>query len=405
MLGATALYAGYVIKEAGGLSAITDGVQELFSSPASLISGDQVLAMTPDQASGVTGPLLAVFALQWLIQLNSDGTGFLAQRTMACRSDRDAKMASVVFTFTQILLRSLLWLPIALGLLVIFPPQNMQSEMFQALREATFVRGMDELLPPGVKGIMLTGMLAALASTVDTHLNWGSSYWTNDIYKRIVCEIWLKKEPSQKSLVWVARGANLLVLIIAMMIGTQLTSINAAWQISLLLGAGVGIVLIMRWVWWRMTSWGEISAIAASMILSPIVFFGIEDQAFRLLLVAGGSTLVSLLVVLIGGPEKEEGLINFYRKVRPPGFWGKIADKVQPGLAASARKELWQKLTTMVICGVSLFSLLVGFGSWLIGSPPPQWVPSSALWIGFCLLVGVVLIPVWWKMGFKDSEG
>ena len=129
--------------------------------------------------------MLLLFGLQWLIQINADGTGYLAQRSMACRSDADARTAAVVFTFTQVLLRSLLWIPLGLGLLVLFPPDPDLAPgagLLQADREATYVRGMAELLPAGVKGLMLTGMLAALASTVDTHLNWGASYWTNDLY-------------------------------------------------------------------------------------------------------------------------------------------------------------------------------------------------------------------------------
>jgi len=102
---------------------------------------------------------------------------------MACRSDLDAKRATVVFTVAQIFLRSLVWIPIGLGLLVLLPSDpGLGETALISEREASFVRGIVELLPVGVKGLMLTGMLAALASTVDTHLNWGSSYWSNDIY-------------------------------------------------------------------------------------------------------------------------------------------------------------------------------------------------------------------------------
>ena len=113
---------------------------------------------------------------------------------------------------------------------------------------------------------MLAAMLAALASTIDTHLNWGASYWTNDLYHRFYCEAWRGRVPSQASLVWVARVASLLILLLALAIMTQLGSIRTAWQVSLLLGGGMGVLLVLRWFWWRITAWGEIAAVAAAVL-------------------------------------------------------------------------------------------------------------------------------------------
>jgi Na+/proline symporter len=162
---------------------------------------------------------------------------------------------ALVFTYAQVLVRSLIWLPIALGLLVLFPPQlALDAGAYVAEREFTFVRGIAEVLPVGVIGLMLTGMIAALASTVDTHLNWGASYWANDIYKRFICG-WRGVEPSGRSLVWVARLSNVLILAIALAVMARLDSIKLAWELSLLLGAGVGVVLVLRWLWWRITAW------------------------------------------------------------------------------------------------------------------------------------------------------
>ena len=154
-----------VVREVGGLGAMTTRVYDMFASggPGG-IRPDEILAFTPDRGKGVTATVLSLLGLLWLINAYSDGTGYLAQRSMACRTDRDATTAAVVFTFTQILVRSLLWLPLGIGLLVLFPPEpGLPPELLQADREATYVRGMVELLPPGLMGLMLTGMLAALA--------------------------------------------------------------------------------------------------------------------------------------------------------------------------------------------------------------------------------------------------
>ena len=401
----TLAFTTFVVREAGGLGAMTDRVYEIYAGggPGGILP-DQILAFTPGRGKDVTLTVLSLLGLLWLINSVSDGTGYLAQRAMACRSDRDAKTAAVVFTFTQVLVRSLLWLPLGIGLLVLFPPApGLAPDLMQGDREATYVRGMAELLPPGVMGLMLTGMLAALASTVDTHLNWGASYWTNDIYKRFICQAWLKTEPSGRALVWVARLANLLILVIALAIMTQLTSINQAWQISLLFGAGLGVVQVLRWVWWRMNAWAEIAAMLVSSVVAPFLILYLDDdqQALRLLLVATVATTVALAAVWIKGPEDQARLTAFYQRVRPVGFWGPVARAAGAGEDAGARR-LWRLLGAMATCSLSVFCLLVGIGTWLVGSPPPVWLPSRPVWIGGLLLAGLLLCPVWYRLGYGE---
>ena len=253
-------------------------------------------------------------------------------------------------------------------------------------------------------GLMLTGMLAALASTVDTHLNWGASYWTNDIYKRFVCEAWRKTTPSGGALVWVARGANVLILVIALAIMTQLTSINQAWQTTLLFGAGLGVILVLRWIWWRVNAWAEIAAMVVSSVAAPVLMVALDDdhQALRLLIVATVSTAAALAAVWIKGPEDAEHLRTFYERVRPVGFWGPVARASGTDEAAGPR-QLWRTLDATVLCALSVFSWLVGAGTWLIGSPTPMWLPSRPIWIGALLLFGLVLCPIWYRLGYVNT--
>ena len=399
----TLAFTTFVVSEAGGLAAMTAKVHEAFAGggPGGILP-DEILAFTPGHGKDVTFSVLSLLGLLWLINSVSDGSGYLAQRVMACRSDRDARTAAVVFTYAQVLVRSLLWLPLGVGLLVLFPPDPaLAPELVQADREATYVRGMAELLPPGVAGLMLTGMLAALASTVDTHLNWGASYWTNDIYKRFICQAWLKREPSGRALVWVARAASVLTLVIAMAIMTQLTSINQAWQINLLFGAGLGVVLVLRWIWWRMNAWAEIAAMVVASAVAPllIVYLGDDQQPLRLLLAATASTLAALMAVWIQGPEDRARLVAFYRRVRPVGFWGPIAAELGERRDLGPRR-LARALGAVALCSVTLFAALVGIGSWLVGSPPPVWLPSAPLWIGGLLVTALALCPLWYRLGF-----
>ncbi|HSF09731.1 MAG TPA: sodium:solute symporter family protein, partial [Nitrospirales bacterium] len=323
---ASGAFAWVVVDHVGGLASLTQHIQQQFSVAVGYpLTGNEILAFTPFGARDATMMVLLVYGFQWLLQMNADGTGYLAQRSMACRSDHDARVAAVVFTVAQVVLRSLIWLPLALGLLVIFPPPpEMIGPQFIADREFTFVQGIHELLPPGIKGLMVVGMLAALASTVDTHLNWGASYWTNDIYRRFICEGWLKREPSQRALVWVARASNLLILLIALCILPWLSSIQTAWQISLLLGAGMGVVLVLRWIWWRITAWGELACIAASVLMAPLLLWALpgQQEEMRLLIMGLGAGAIGVAASWFTGPEDLDRLETFYRRARPPGFWG-----------------------------------------------------------------------------------
>ena len=402
-LGASLGFAWVVVDHVGGLEALTQRIQEQFTASAGFpLTGNELLAFTPSGAKDVTMFVLLVYAFQWLLQMNADGTGYLAQRSMACRTDHDARVAAVVFTVVQVLVRSLIWLPLALGLLVIFPP--LPGSMDMVGREFTFIQGMDELLPAGLKGLMLVGMLAALASTIDTHLNWGASYWTNDVYRRFICQFWLKQAPSNRALVWVARGSNLLILGMALCILPFLSSIQEAWQVSLLLGAGMGMLLVLRWIWWRISAWGELACIITSVMMAPLLLWGMPDQeALRLLMMGLGSGIIGIVVSLLTGSEDLDRLETFYQRAKPPGFWGPIERRIHLDKGGGAQR-FWRAMWATALATLSIFCLLTGLGSWLVGSPSPSWIPWREGWIVGLLLVGMLLCPMWIKLGFPQSE-
>lgn len=390
---ATLAYAAIVVHMVGGLGALPDALAAHYG--ASWTS--ETLAFTPTGARDAGWAVLGAIAIQWIAQVNADGTGYLAQRTMACRSDRDARDAALVFTVAQVLLRSLPWIAIGLSLLVLVPiPPAGMSALDVGAREATFVEGMERYLPPGVKGLMLTGMLAALASTLDTHLNWGASYWANDIYRRLVCGVWLRREPSPRALVWVARFSNLLVLVIALAILTRIESIQSAWKLSLLFGAGMGGPLVLRWLWWRITSGGELAAIVASSLLAPALLHVVDADGERMLLMAVAATGIAVAVSLLGPAEPREQLQRFYRRVRPPGFWGPIAaecgDAPRAAVGALARG-----LTATGGAALAVFCALVGLGTLLFGSPAPSWFPWRGPWCAGLLAASALLTAWLWR--------
>jgi Na+/proline symporter len=456
---ATGAFAYMVIREVGGLGAMQAGIQQKFGDgqgPGG-ISASEILAFTPSRAREASLALLVVYASQWFFQINADGTGYLAQRAMACRSPRDARVAALTLTTVQIFVRSLLWLPIGLGLLLIIPtdlgdgpeganpvaaqdrqepgaedveprpvaePKEAASpapddgdedharQRIKEDREFAYVEGFKALLPPGLLGLMLTGMLAALASTVDTHLNWGASYWTNDIYKRFLSRHLFRRDPDPRELVWVARGSNVAILLISLAIMSQLPSIRDAWQASLLLGAGIGPLLVLRWLWYRINAWGEIAATLASLLLAvPLLLLVRSDdpelqawiEAVRMLIMAVVASGIGIGTALLVGPEEEEGLGEFYRRTRPPGFWGPIAE-ANGGDPEADRKRLYRGIGAVIAAALSIFSMLVGVGSLICGSPPPTWLPIRWLWLTLCIVVGVGLVPAWIWLGFSEPS-
>ena len=398
----TLAYAWFVIDAAGGLSGLTDRIVELYG----IEQASKMLSFAPPaNASDALMPFLVIIGLQWFFQMNSDGTGYLAQRSMACPTDRDARMAGLVFTWLQILLRSLFWMAIAIGLLVLYPftPAEMEGAGFTAGREALFVQGIEELLPPGVRGLMLVGLLAALASTVDTHLNWGASYWSNDVYAGVVAPHMLKRKPKDRELVLVARLSNVLILVIAMIIMANLGSIQTAWFISLLFGAGMGSVLVLRWLWERINLYSELTAMGVSLITAPLLLYYLgtdpEGEWIRLGIMALVTTSAAILVTFITPATDDATLKRFYRRVRPFGFWGHAAALNNVGGDVSV-KALGRRLYAVAATAISLFTLLVGIGRLLFPAPESSPVIS---WI--CIATGLALIPLWLRMALsKDFD-
>jgi Na+/proline symporter len=306
---------------------------------------------------------------------------------MACTDDREARRAAVWFAFLQIVLRSWLWVPLALALLVLFPPAGATLDSVAA-REATFVRGMD-LLPPGLLGVMLTGMLAALASTLDTHLNWGSSYLSNDLYGRIWCEELRGRSASGRTQVWVARGGNVLLVTIGAAWIPLLGSIQEAWKATLVLGAGIGVVTVLRWLWWRITAWGELAALAASFAFAPFALAYLESEVGQMLGGAAIGIAAGVGVSLLGPATDTDTLRRFAQRVRPPGFWGAWSDH--------SPRALRRALVDTAAASTSLFAFLLA--GLRVLAPHPEG--SSLLGTLGLFALGAAALALWLP-GLRD---
>jgi Na+/proline symporter len=246
---------------------------------------------------------------------------------------------------------------------------------------------------------MLTGLLAALASTVDTHLNWGASYWSNDLYDRLVCRAWLKRTPGNRELVWVARWSNVLILVLALIIMSQLGSIQQGWKLSLLLGAGTGSVLVLRWLWERINLYSELAAIVVALIASGLLlhFFPEPDQEWlRLALMALLSTVAAVGVTFVTPPTDAHVLAAFYRRVKPVGWWRKTATANDENGAAPLIR-FRRDAMLVATASVSLLFMLVGLGRLLVGAPGDS-VLVSLLFVA----ISLAALPFWWSAVAKD---
>ena len=390
-MGGSIAFAVLLLWEVGGPGALVDRVVALYGAD----TAGRMLSFTPT-IEGALMPFLVIMGLQWLFQMNSDGTGYLAQRCMACASDRDARIAATVFAWVQILGRSLVWLVIGVGLLVLYPftPAETAEPAFAASRERTFLTGISDHLPVGVRGLMVTALVAALASTIDTHLNWGSSYLTNDVYKRFVCQSWLRREPASGELVFVARATSVLVLLSGCLVAANLDSIQQGWRISLLFGAGIGAVLILRWLWERINIQSEFAAMAIAIVAGPILlwtFPGDEMEWLRLGTMVLVSTTGTVVVALASKRTDDDVLLAFYRSVRPVGFWGRTARSAGDD-PASVRAALAATLVAALACAGSLFLALVGTAKLILPSP------DEGLLLPVLALLGASLLtPLWWR--------
>jgi Na+/proline symporter len=391
----TMIYAYYVVDYAGGWGQLLEKIQALYGEE---LAG-KMLSFSPSGGELLL-PFLIIIGLQWFFQMNSDGTGYLAQRSMACATDKDARIAAVLFSWVQIFLRSIIWLIIGVGLMVVYPfaQTAMSGETFAASREITFIIGINDLLPPGIRGLMLTGLLAALASTLDTHLNWGASYWSNDVYKRLICEHWLKRKPKNHELVITARLSNILIIVIALIIMANLGSIQTAWFVSLLFGAGMGSVLVLRWLWERINLYSELAAMASSLIVAPILLVVTDVEWIRLGSMALISTLSAVLVTFFTPRTKQNILNDFYKRVKPMGLWQNTA-KATGGDSKLPLKQLFLGFKSVAITSISLFAMLIGVGKLVLFLPGDSIILPCVF-----ILISLALVPLWWKDMLQSAD-
>jgi SSS family solute:Na+ symporter len=291
----------------------------------------------------------------------------------SAKDEKNSLGATLWFNIAHYAMRSWPWIITGLVAVAVYSPHGglHPSAEFAAEPEKGYVMVLRDFLPPALRGLMIAAFLAAFMSTVGTQLNWGTSYLINDFYRRF-----LVRKASDKHYVFVSKVIIVLLVILSGYAAANITSIQSAWQLLLGMGAGTGSVLLLRWYWWRINAWSEISSMIAafvvSMSLTRMQFAGNSSVVFAktALITTAATTVVWLVTTLITKPEPEAKLVQFYRRVRPTIHGWKhiaaLAPDVTPVRDLSANAFDWIMGCTLVYC--TMFSIgEFALHDWLTG--------------------------------------
>lgn len=295
----------------------------------------------------------------WYPGAEPGGGGYVAQRMLAAKDERNSLLATLWFNVAHFAIRPWPWILTALAVLVLYPDL--------ADPETGYVRVMIDHLPPSLRGLMLAGFIAAYMSTISTQLNWGASYIVNDFYRRF-----LRNDASEKHYVRVSQAATVLLTALSAMVTFYLDSIAGAWKLLLVTGAGTGGVLLLRWYWWRINAWSEIAAMTCAFVVSLTLQLGFgmdSDQprsfAWIMIITVAITTVVWVAATMLTKPEPEAVLRSFYRRVHPSrAGWAAIA-ALEPEVAAD--RAIGRDLINWLAGCVLIYAALFGAGKLLLG--------------------------------------
>lgn len=383
------ILAGIVLHTVGGPTGLVDQINNLDQAPKGALN----ILPNPGHMSSLE--FISYLSLILVLWARSGHDGYSGQRLFSVKNDKHSLLAAFLWGFLGITVMTWPWIIVGLGSLIIFPI----SEGIPALvadPELAYPMMLAELMPVGLKGLLVASFLAAFMSTMDTHLCWGGSYLVNDVYKRFV-----KKDARPKEYVWVSRISILLLAACAALTAYYMESIEKAWIYLIDLTAGMAVIWALRWYWWRVNAWAEISAMICSLLLANggLILLGLwhtgllpettfnylntlytsEYNMIRAVIILVITTVVWIIVTFSTRPVDSDKLNHFYRLVRPSGWWSPIAIKnpdIKPDLPIRKRWSGW-------IFGVAfIYSSLLGIG----------YIVTARYYLGTGLLLITLLI-------------
>ncbi len=374
-LGGALAVAFVVIKACGGMNQMLLRLEEL--------QRPELLSMFPwtwtndgfhwiSEAGISFSTFIAYIAIQWWSFRRSDGGGEFIQRLLATQDENEAKRAGWFFLVTNYLVRSWLWVVVGLGALVLLPAQQDWEMSYPKLAVS--------YLPPIALGLVVVSLVAAFMSTVSTSINWGASYLTHDLYQRF-----LRPRASQRELLVIGQVTTLLLLIFGIFTALISNSIGNIFRLVIAIGTGPGVVLVLRWFWWRINARAELAAMLSGFVVglttSVVPVFQIEDYGIKLIVTTTFTGIIWLITMLATPPESQEVLERFVMVVKPPGpGWSALRKKlgVEP---VESVKDLFVNFTLST--GV-LFGGLFSTGAFLFHQQRGAWI--GLILCCFCLI-------------------
>ncbi len=341
-------------------------------------------------------PLTIQWWAAWYPGSEPGGGGYIAQRMLSAKSEKHAVGATLIFNFFHYAIRPWPWLLVGLASLIIFPDlqsiadkcQNVPTQYIQ--NDIAYPAMLREFLPTGILGLVFASLIAAYMSTISTHINWGASYLVNDFYVRFI-----NPKASETRKVAIGRLWTISLLLFSVILALYLENALQVFQYLLMIGAGTGLIYILRWCWWRINAWSEISAMAGAGVFSAILIvveqvyliqlgqdnisiFGFEmEHAFwdtlKFVLVVFLTTIVWLVVTLSTKPSDEKVLIDFYQKVRPGGpGWKKVMENaVKKGIIQKYDVDSDWDVPVGLLCmslgSIAIYSVLFAIGYLIYG--------------------------------------
>jgi Na+/proline symporter len=402
-MSAVIVLAVYAVRAVGGMGKLKEGLTAHFGSADAALSVLPVKITPTGIEAYAWMPLLALavfLSVQWWAAwypgAEPGGGGYVAQRIFSAKTERDGVLATLFFNVAHYAIRPWPWIITGLCAILLYPAGIECAVCVPHDHEAAYVQAFVDLLPTPWRGFMMAGFAAAYMSTVGTQLNWGASYLVNDFYKRF-----LNRTATEKHYVAISRWATVFLFLASAVVTHYLGTIEAAWKFLLALGSGTGLVLILRWYWWRINAWSEISAMIASFVVSVTAIdlikphFPADDlraDAWVMLVTVAVSTVVWLGVTFATKPEPERVLESFYRRVRPGGpGWAVVSERAGFGRESIPGGALaW---TNWIAGIVAVYSTLFGIGKLVLGD----------LLEGLILLAIAVVAFSWIARSFREE--
>jgi Na+/proline symporter len=328
-------------------------------------------------------PLTISWWSVWYPGSEPGGGSYIAQRILAAKSEKDALGGTLFFNVAHYALRPWPWILVALSSMLVYPQLDDIARAFPYVDRALIGHDMAYpamlvFLPSGLLGLMVAGLLAAYVSTISTHLNWGTSYLVHDLYRRFI-----RADADERHYVFMGRVVTALLMVLAAGMTFLLETARTGFELLLSIGAGSGLLYLLRWYWWRINAWSEIAAMVVSFVVA-IGFFAagrmgaVLPPNTALLATVFATTVAWISATLLTSPERDQTLISFFRLVRPAGpGWGPIPAKA--GVGPSPDSISWQLLGWVLGC-TFVYATLFGAGSALYGHTS-QAIVWALVWL------------------------